>query len=132
MYLGILHEDENPFMDDHMMGMDWFNFMGLEYMWIVIFIYFSIGIFIGIFIYNNAKRRGITYSIRWGLTGLILNIFGLLIYILLPKTTEQLEQIVKTQGIHKETIRKLRICSNCGKEIENVGSLNCPFCGSNL
>lgn len=72
--------DEYP----HMMDW-WFGLFG-PYTWLIMVfgavIYLTASYFIAYFVHKDAVRRNITNSEAWLVIGLILNIFGLILYLL--------------------------------------------------
>jgi uncharacterized membrane protein YidH (DUF202 family) len=77
--------------DHHMM--DWFvNLFGPFWLIVMILgmaIYFLVSIIIAYYVHRDAIRRGIKNSEIWLLIGLILNVFGLLIYLLVRRNYDE-------------------------------------------
>jgi ABC-type transport system involved in multi-copper enzyme maturation permease subunit len=90
-----------------------FPFFFLIIIFIVIF--FAIGIFLCIWIYKDAKSRGMDGTL-WVIIILIANIIGLIIYLVVREDK-------KKESIPREGTR---YCVYCGKNV----SLDAKFCGT--
>ena len=75
----------------HMMDW-WFNIFG-PYTWIFMIVgtvaYIGLSIIIAYYVHKDAIRRGIKNSEIWLLMGLILNLLGLIIYLLVRNSYNQ-------------------------------------------
>ena len=86
--------------DYHMM--DWFNVFG-PYGWIFMIVgtvtYIGLSVLIAYYLHKDALRRGIKNSELWLLIGLILNLLGLVMYLLVRNSYNQ-----ETEFKNKEKI----------------------------
>ena len=77
--------------DYHMMDW-WFNAFG-PFGWIFMIVgmvtYIGLSVVIGYYLHKNALRRGIKNSEFWLLVGLILNLLGLVMYLLVRNSYNQ-------------------------------------------
>jgi len=77
---------------EHHMTDWWFNVFGL-YGWIFMIVgtvtYIGLSVLIAYYLHKDALRRGIKNSEVWLLIGLILNLLGLVIYLLVRNSYNQ-------------------------------------------
>ena len=77
---------------EHYMMDGWFNVFGL-YGWIFMIVgtvtYIGLSVLIAYYLHKDALRRDIKNSEFWLLIGLILNLFGLIIYLLVRNSYDQ-------------------------------------------
>jgi hypothetical protein len=85
----------------HMMDW-WFNVFG-PYGWIFMIVgtvtYIGLSVLIAYYVHKDAIRRGIKNSELWLLIGLILNLLGLVIYLLVRNSYNQVPEFKSKERI---------------------------------
>ncbi len=86
---------------------------------IVASLWFVAGILLCLWVYNDAKSRGMEGTL-WVLIVLVANVVGLIVYLFAREERRPRYQISTQSG------RQTRFCSNCGSEL----ALNAKFCSN--
>jgi len=97
------------------MGQSVERFVFLPFFFILIFIaiFFAIGIFLCVWVYRDAKSRGMDGTL-WVIIVLIANVLGLIVYLVVRE--DRTKAAMPREGI--------KYCSHCGHQI----SQNAKFC----
>lgn len=100
----------------------WMNFFPFS-LWRVSFslLFFIIWIFVIIWVYRDAERRGMS-GVLWALLVFIGNLIGLVIYLIVRQ--ENLRPPVKEKSL-------TRLCPSCQKSVTQDFAF-CPHCGKSL
>jgi len=123
------------------------NFFRLFPATVVSFVLLIIWIFVIVWVYRDAERRGMN-GILWGLLVFIGNIIGLLIYLILRSdslSSQSISPTIHTKCPECSTPVSQKyafcphcgasmagpVCPDCGKTVEKDW-LACPHCGKNL
>jgi len=80
---------------------------------------FVLWIFILIWVYRDAERRGMN-GLLWTLLVLVGNVIGLIIYL-----------IVRSESVNRPPTASAEKCPNCGNTL-GPGFTYCPHCGASL
>ena len=86
---------------------------------IVMSLWFIAGILLCLWVYNDAKSRGMEGAL-WVLIVLVANVVGLIVYLMVREENRPRPQISTYSG------RQTRFCSNCGSGL----ALNTKFCSN--
>ncbi|MBS7614333.1 zinc ribbon domain-containing protein [Candidatus Bathyarchaeota archaeon] len=99
------------------------QFFIFPFFFILVFgiIWFVAGILICIWVYQDAKSRGMDGAL-WLLIVLIANVLGLIIYLIIR---EEKRPVYRVPPYHE---KQARFCSNCGSELTQDAKF-CSKCG---
>jgi hypothetical protein len=87
----------------------------------IIFLWFAVGILICLWVYNDAKSRGMEGAI-WVLIVLVANVLGLIVYLIIR------EERRPQPPFPAQAATQVRFCKNCGQELK-LGANFCSSCG---
>jgi ABC-type transport system involved in multi-copper enzyme maturation permease subunit len=89
-----------------------------------IFFWFVVGILICLWVYRDAKSRGMEGAL-WVLIVLVANVIGLIVYLIVR---EERKPPSKVPTYYE---RQPRFCSNCGSELKPNAKF-CSNCGKSI
>lgn len=122
---GVARSIHIPGMDDFDFGPHFFRYSSFSLMSFVLLV---IWIFVIVWVYRDAERRGMN-GVLWALLVFIGNLIGLLIYLIVRSdslASQPVETRVKTcPGCQKSVGADFAFCPHCGARMEDV----CPSCG---
>jgi hypothetical protein len=101
-----------------------FFFIPFLFVMFFIFFWFVIGILLCVWVYNDAKSRGMEGAI-WVLIVLIANVVGLIVYLFAREEKRPRPTFPTNYGTQP------RFCSNCGSELKPNAKF-CTNCGRPL
>jgi len=99
-----------------------FFFIPFLFLLIFFFLWFVVGILICLWVYNDAKSRGMEGAL-WVLIVLVANVVGLIIYLIVREERRPRPMVPTNYG------RQPRFCKNCGQELTQ-GAKFCTNCGN--
>ena len=95
-------------------------FLPFFFIIVVIAIFFTIGIFLCVWVYRDAKSRGM-HGTLWIIIVLIANILGLIVYLVVRE--DRRRETIRREGMKycahcgHQTSQDAKFCENCGRQV---------------
>lgn len=128
VFSSIKHLLNTPDWDHFHFGPDWMRFTSLS---ALSFFFLVIWIFVIVWVYRDAERRGMN-GVLWGLLVFLGNLVGLLIYLIVRSDSVRVSRAEpppqSCPQCQKTVSAGFAYCPHCGAPMQNV----CPSCGKKV